>query len=139
MTKRYRRLLAPLAVLVLAGGCSKTGLVEATGRLTYKGQPVPSTYVVFQPEEDGKRPSQGITDDEGNFKLLSSTTASGVYVGRHTVILKYYVSAEEELGKAPPRATREMKAAIVKYGDARTSNLKYEVTKSGQVFEINIE
>src|SRR5262245_58137456 len=104
MMKRFSRHLLPaIVLLVAAGGCNRSGLVNASGRLTYKGQPVPSTYVIFYPEEEGRRPSQGLTYDEGNFKLLSSTTASGVLVGKHAVILKYYVSGDEELGKTPPK------------------------------------
>jgi len=45
-----------------------------TGRLTYKGEPVPSTTVKFCPDEEGKRPSQGVTDDQGNFTLTNSMT-----------------------------------------------------------------
>src|SRR5262245_35615645 len=139
MKKQSLRVLPVLVLLVTAGGCNRSGLVNATGRLTYKGQPVPSTYVVFYPEEEGRRPSQGLTDDEGNFKLLSSTTASGVLVGKHAVILKYYVSADEELGKTPPKVSKEVKAAILKYGDPTKTPLHYEIKKDGEHFDIAIE
>jgi hypothetical protein len=139
MTTRNRRPLGVLVLLLAAGGCNSSGLVNATGRLTYKGQPVPSTYVIFQPDEDGVRSSQGLTDADGNFKLLSSTTASGVFPGHYTVVLKYYLSADEEVGKTPPKASRQLQAVLVKYGDPKTSPLKYEVKKGGQVFEIEIE
>src|SRR5262245_50584957 len=87
-----------LAVLTL-GGCNRSGLVNASGRLTYKGQPVPSTYVVFQPEDATKRASHGLTDEDGRFTLTNSKTLTGVYPGPNTVSLRYYVSADEEMGK----------------------------------------
>src|SRR5687767_5509073 len=83
-----------LMVLAAQSGCGP--LVNAKGRLTYKGEPVPSTYVFFWPEEEGKRKSTGLTDDNGNFTLAYSRTEPGVLPGKHSVALRYYVSAEEE-------------------------------------------
>jgi hypothetical protein len=139
MTRRTRRLAAGLALLLAAGGCNRSGLVEASGRVTYKGQPVPSTYVIFQPEDEGQRASTGLTDDDGNFKLDNSRSFSGVYRGKHTVVLKYYVSADEELGKVKPKASKELKAVILKCGDPDKSPLHYEITTSGQVIEIELQ
>jgi len=129
-----------LGLLLAASGCSKSDLVEATGRLTYKGQPVPSTYVFFHPDDQAKRTSQGLTDDEGNFKLTNSRTAAGVFRGHHTVTLKYYVSADEEMRKTPPKANRELQAVIAKYGDVHSAPKEWhvEVTKSGQFFDLKI-
>jgi len=131
--------LATLALLLTVTGCSRSGLMSASGRLMYKGQPVPSTYVIFQPEEEGKRASRGLTDDKGNFTLTNSRTETGVLAGRHTVFLKYYVNADEEEHKIQPKASRELKAVIARYGDPKTSSLHCEVTKSGQFFEFNLE
>jgi hypothetical protein len=100
---------------------------------------VPSTYVIFHPEEEGKRASQGLTDDNGQFALINSRSAKGVLTGKHTVTLRYNVSAEEEMHHVPPKASKELQAIIAKYGDLSKSPLHYEVTKSGQVFEINLE
>src|SRR5262245_42462156 len=111
--------LPALALLTLSG-CGGP-LVNATARLTYKRQPVPSTLVTFWPQEEGKRMSTGITDDDGKFTLSYSRTEPGVLRGKHTVFLKYYVSAEEELGKIKPKATSELKSVIARYGDLKTS------------------
>ena len=64
---------------------------------------------------------------------------SGVKLGKHTVYLRYDVSAEEETHQIPPKASRELRAVIARYGDPKTSPLHYEVTHSGQVFEITLE
>ena len=130
--------IAAAFVFLTACGCGGP-LVSASGRLTHKGQPVPSTIVTFWPEEEGKRASVGVTDDDGNFKLKFSTTEDGVYRGKHIVFLKYYVTVEEELNKIPPKASKDIKAALAKYGDVKTSPLRYEITKGGQHFDIAIE
>jgi hypothetical protein len=139
MTIRHRWRLPAVALLLALTGCGRSDLVSATGRLTYKGQPVPSTYVKFWPEEEGKRASTGLTDDDGNFTLRYSRQEDGVLRGKHTVFLTYYVSAEEELREVPPKASKELKAVIAKYGDLKTSPLKYEITENGQHIEIDLE
>ena len=136
--RHVRHLLAAPALLLAVTGCGGD-LVSATGRVTYKGKPVPSTYVTFQPKEEGKRASTGLTDDDGRFTLEFSRQEKGVLRGQHTVTLRYYVSVEEELGKIPPKASRELKAVLDKYGDPKTSPLQYEIKKGGQHFEINLE
>jgi hypothetical protein len=77
-------------------GCGGN-LVEVTGKLTHRGQPVPSTRVTFLPD-DGGRKSTGVTDADGIFRLKYSRTQAGVTRGAHTVCLSYVVSNEEELG-----------------------------------------
>src|SRR5262245_60743840 len=90
--------LLALGLFIAIGGCNRgPGLVTASGRLTHKGQPVPSTLVTFWPKEEGKRASTGVTDDDGNFTLSYSRQEPGVLVGEHTVFLTYSVSMEEEL------------------------------------------
>jgi hypothetical protein len=137
-TRNGWRLLAGLALLLAVSGCSGD-LVTATGRVTHKGRPVPSTYVTFQPKVEGKRASTGLTDDDGRFTLEFSRQEKCVLRGQHTVTLRYYVSMEEELRKIPPKASKELKAVIEKYGDPKTSPLQYEIKKGGQHFEIELE
>jgi hypothetical protein len=139
MTARNRGWLAALALLLAASGCgSSSGLVPASGKLTYHGEPVPSTQVTFQPD-DGSRPSHGVTDDAGRFTLRYSRTEDGVSRGRHTVYLKYQPSPAEQEHEAPPKASKELREVIARYGDRTTSPLHYEVTKSGQFFDIELE
>jgi len=135
---RWRRGAVALLFVALSG-CGNS-LYEASGRLTYKGQPVPSTYVFFKPEEEGKRFSAGMTGPDGNFKLQFSTSESGVYPGKHTVYLRYYVDVEEELGQVKPRVPADVKKVIsTKYGNAEKSPRKYEISKSRQFVDIAIE
>jgi hypothetical protein len=134
-----RYLPAALVLLLAASGCNRSGLVEVSGRLTYKGQPVPSTYVIFQPDDETKRASRGVTDDNGNFTLTNSRSDTGAFLGGNTVLLQYHLTAQEEMHEVPPKASKELKAVIAKYGEKSKTTLHYEVTKSGQFIEINLE
>jgi hypothetical protein len=129
--------LAVLALLVAASGCGPR-LINVSGRLTYKGQPVPSTRVKFWPE-DGGRPSHGRTNDNGEFTLKYSRTEPGVYRGTHTVILLYEMSTEEEQNEISPQLSKELKAILPKYDDLSKSPLHYEITSDGQFIEIQLE
>jgi hypothetical protein len=138
MNARNRWPVAALALLLAAGGCGGSGLVKVSGRVTYHGQPVPSTQVTFLPD-DGSRKSVGHTDDDGRFTLKYSRTETGASRGRHTVFLEYHVSNEEFNGQVPPKASSELRAVIARYGDPKTSPLHYDISKSGQVIDINLE
>jgi len=127
-----------LSLLLAVGGCSGSGLVKVTGKVTYHGQPVPSTEVRFFPA-DGGRASSGLTDDNGKFTLRFSRQDPGCTLGPHTVTLKYHVSSEELTHKIPPKASSELKEIIAKYGMPQDSPLHYEVKKNGDFFDIQIE
>jgi hypothetical protein len=131
MTIRQCWPLPALLLLFALEGCS-SDLVTVTGTLKYKGQPVPHTYVIFQPAEAGKRASRGLTDDNGHFTLTNSREASGALLGRHTVTIASHHTTD-------PNLLKEMKAVFAKYGDAKTSNLAYEITSNNQHIEINLE
>ena len=112
--------------LAVTSGCHRSPLVQAQGRLTYMGKPVPSTYVIFHPVEEGKRESHGLTDDNGRFSLTFSRTDEGVLPGTHKVFLRYDVSVDEELGNIPPKANKEL-PVIDRYGVTKQAPLTYEV------------
>jgi hypothetical protein len=137
MKARTAWLLAALPLVVAASGCGN-GLLTLKGRVTYKGQPVPSTLVTFQPD-DGSRRSTGLTDDNGNFTLRYSRQDEGVSRGKHTVYLTYVVSNEEYLGEGPAKASKDLKAIISAYGDPKTSPLHYDITRNGEFIEIKLE
>ena len=129
-------LVAALALLPAAAGCGSP-LVTVTGRVTYKGEPVPSTLVTFMPD-DGGRPSHAVTDDNGNFTLKYSRQEVGARRGKHTVFLTYHVSNEEELGQTE-KAPKELRAVIDSFGDPKTSPLHYDVTRNGQFIDIKLD
>lgn len=139
MNRRTCLSLLAGAFLLAATGCGGRTLYQATGRLTHKGQPVPSTYVVFLPQQEGQRPSRGLSDADGNFKLTNSRTETGVLPGKHKVYLEYYVAADEEMGTVKPRVPAEVKKLMSSKYNSEKTPLEFEVSKNGQVFEIAIE
>ncbi len=138
MKVRYGGWLVALLLLAAASGCS-SNLVTVTGRVTYKGDPVPSTQVRFIPDTEGVRPATGHTDDDGRFSLRYSTHDAGAVRGKYTVTLQYAPSGAEESHETPPKASREMKEIIAKCGNASKSPLHYDITKSGQFIEIELD
>ena len=137
MNLRHRWSILALLLLPLVTGCQGQ-FVEVSGKLTHKGKPVPSTQVTFMPD-DGSRPSKGLTDDEGNFTLRYSRTQSGATRGPCTVFLTYVVSNEEELKQIPPKASKELKSVIDRYGDPKTSGLHFEIAKNKQFIPVELE
>jgi hypothetical protein len=125
-------------VVVFTGLCGCGGRVTVTGRVTYQGEPVPSTEVYFQPV-DGSRFSLGKTDDDGHFSLRYSRDENGAPKGRYTVRLKYAPSALELTHEAPSKVSPELKEVIDRYGDIATSPLHYDITQSAQFIEIKLE
>jgi hypothetical protein len=138
MNLRHGRSVLGATLVLLTTGCGGQKLMDVSGRLTYKGQPVPSTRVCFQPDS-GSRASLAVTDNDGKFRMSYSRGQSGVTPGPHTVWLSYVVGREEERGWVPPKASREVKTVILRYGDPKKSSLHYEVNKNGEVVNIDLQ
>jgi hypothetical protein len=78
------RQVVPLVLVALAGcGGGSGSVVAVTGTLTYKGKPVTNAYVDFVPAQG--RPSWGLTDGQGHFKLNYDRGHDGAIVGKHKV------------------------------------------------------
>lgn len=86
---------------VLCGllGCGQgPELVEVTGRLHIAGTPLANVRIEFLPEaataSDRDLPaSNGVTDDEGRFRLATHEGMAGAIVGEHRVILNDLAAA----------------------------------------------
>ena len=125
-----------LGVLLAAVGCdSGPKVVKVSGVATFKGQPVPSLRLTFQP--DHGRPSWGDTDENGRFTLEYDADNKGALVGRHTVSAAYQPRTpdEEMSGKVPPA----VRAVTAKYGDTLKSPLKIEITGSTDNLEVKFD
>jgi hypothetical protein len=130
--------LIAVALLLAASGCGDARLAKVTGKLTYKGQPVPSTYVTFSPD-DGSRPSRGLTDDYGQFALRFTHRDQGAILGHHKVYLTYNPSGEEDAGKVAPKADRNLQKIIARYSNPSKTELQFDVTTNGQFIEIKLD
>jgi hypothetical protein len=136
--RRFAALGLVLAVFFTVSGCGGPKFLKVTGRVTYKGQPVPNTQLRFMPDNN-ERPSTGLTGDDGSFTLRYSRNQGGAPPGNYTVFLTYVPSNEEENHTAPPKATKELKAVIAKYSDPKTTPLHYELHEDGQFIEISLD
>jgi hypothetical protein len=73
-------------LVLLLTGCEQTGpeVAPVKGRVTLDGRPLANAVVQFQPDE-GKRPSGGGTDENGDYQVYYKRGMSGARVGQHTV------------------------------------------------------
>ncbi|MBX3442711.1 MAG: hypothetical protein KF774_09905 [Planctomyces sp.] len=105
-------------------------LVEARGRVTWKGNPVTVGAVMTQHVDDPMQATLGAFDSDGKF-VLDTNGDPGAAVGRHKLIVASY----EDGGLPPPPRVP------TKYVDFRTTPLEIEVfaDPSRNVYEIVLE
>jgi hypothetical protein len=113
-------------------------LVKVKGTVTLDGKPLPGAYLEFKPIVTGSesiRPSYGLTDEDGKYKLEYSTTKSGARPG------KYNVSIWTKRG-AEPRPDGSMAPPVPEqvpdvYNTAST--LTAEITSDNRVFNFDLQ
>ncbi len=144
MNRTYGLLSCGVLALVLAAGCgAKTNtdtVYKATGVLTVGGKPLKNVRVTFYPVGEGT-PSSGMTDDKGEFNLVTQKGAEGAVAGKHKVVLS--VEAQEaQYGKSSARGGDPTKTKLpfpVKYTQRRSTPKEVEVTADGENhFEIKL-
>jgi hypothetical protein len=137
--KQAHRVGCVLLVLVL-GGCSPEGpeVVPVEGVATLGGEPVPNLELNFFPEEG--RPSWGVTDAKGRFKLNYTRGQDGARVGKHRVTVRGGppASAAEEISG---RAAESPEVALLrqKFATAETTPLVIEITKPTKSLEVSLD
>jgi hypothetical protein len=93
-------LFAVAAALCVASGCQKKPppVVEASGRLTLNGKPLPHATVEFIPElKDfgAEMISTAVTDEDGRFELICAyRNQPGAVVATHRVVVTDVTPAE---------------------------------------------
>ncbi len=134
--RRYGVLLA-----ALLAGCGDGGqrskiekVVPVSGKLTYKGAPLPQHQVTFQPT-DGRRPAIGVTDAEGKFTLGTNKVGDGAPPGASRVSVVFTPPEIDSLNASPienPAQLPKPKVKIPpKYGNVQTSGLTQDVPDAG--------
>lgn len=150
----------------LLPGCAGGGpdLAKVTGTVTRGGKPVPNLLVHFVP--DNGRPSWGLTDSNGRYKLYYTQEEDGARFGQHRVYVQLNQaqpqsfagtgSAHVEKGPdlhetvdeeatTPPKSVKtelspeELSSVIEKYGNLEKSALSVTITKSGQVIDLKLD
>jgi len=83
--------------VVLLTGCSDKypDLYPVTGRVTFKGQPVPSGTITFYPQ-DGSRPANCTLSGDGSYRLMTYEDGPGAVSGPHKVTIEAVKQVTEQ-------------------------------------------
>ena len=93
------------AVQLFVGCGQEVQIATVKGQVVMDGNPVAGALVVFQPEHG--RPSNGKTDDQGQYELNYSQSEKGAVVGLHSVRITTGQAASTSEGKVVQAAVPE--------------------------------
>jgi hypothetical protein len=111
--------LVVLAVPLFVSCGRSFPMAEVSGRVTYKGRPLPEGTIMFVPQTGFA--AAGTIGPDGTYRLVSGKPGDGAVIGRHKVaVIPPYQPQSRDYPKFP-----------LKYQDAETSGLVAEV-KEGQ-------
>lgn len=153
MTPRWiRQPLLPVAILLLASGCSGGGVSKVKGQVFYNGEPLSGADLEFRPETDLALGSfGGQTDPEGRFDIkVGKGTGMFAKPGRFVVLVtkgKLIGAPPVEAASAAANDEERVKALMeagpggpatqggggsgilpAKYGSAGTTPFKVEIS-----------
>ena len=118
--------LVPCSGCGAGGGGAPTALVPVKGKVTYKGRPLTSGIVHFEPEGYG-RPATGKLQSDGSYTLGTMKEGDGVVAGAHLVTIGGF---DKSLA-----SDRTLK----KYGSRRDSGLTAEVDAEHTEFNFDLK
>lgn len=105
-------------------GCAKEPNPEVTGKVTFKGQPLPNAVVFFHPQSGPA--SAGATQEDGTFKMITKQPGDGVLQGTCKVAITP-IDPEKLPLPIPAR-----------YTDTETSGLTANVEDGENVFDFEL-
>lgn len=127
-----------VAACLVSAGCGSSRdpnlptTASASGKVTYKGQPVNTGTITLHPLGKGN-PAVGLLDANGNFELSTYGARDGAVIGQHKVTIEIPPAPDGMPGSATlsiPRA----------YTNRETTPLTVEVAEGGpNVLEIVLE
>lgn len=133
MLRTIQRIATIVLALVFAGCGGGGGKTSSTsGRVTYKGQPVPKANVSFTPVEGASRAATGLTDADGNYTLGTFAASDGAIPGN------YRVSIIARGADRPPKAgeTGSGMPGEMMPGDPIIPTKYFAPDSSGLTFEV---
>jgi len=140
--KKFRVVSISLAIAVLnlvsMSGCSQNtnrpALGMVSGKITLNGTPLKEATVEFQPAEG--RPSIGVTDDQGAYRLSYTDTEKGAVIGQHSVRI---TTIRPQSGGEGGQPLVEARPEIVPANYNDNSTLTAEVKAGENVFDFPLE
>jgi hypothetical protein len=138
--------LLPLCAVIAGCGPGRLETTPISGRVTYRGKPVPNGRIVFQPEEG--RPAMAALDADGRYRLTTFKPGDGALLGKHRVTIE----ATRQIGNAPQPKSRAEEFRLgaggrppviewlvpEKYARLRITPLKAEVTRSANTVNFDL-
>lgn len=138
IAKLFRPALLCLAVLILfSTGCGdRVKLGRVSGRITYKGQPVPSGVITFLPNPSGP-PATAAIQSDGTYTLQTPDVGDGAMLGKHAVM----IMALRETPAMGPEEREPLPPPIIpiKYGNTSTSGLTAEVNEGDNTIDFELK
>ena len=113
------------------------GLIDVTGKVTYKGNGVPNATISFVPLMPDKQSSVGKTDSSGNYTLEMSPSAKGVLPGEYRVRIE---AVDGVAGMGAKGEVIKPKSLIPeKYAKVDTSGIMVNVKPSEKKFDFELK
>ncbi|MES2790691.1 MAG: carboxypeptidase-like regulatory domain-containing protein [Planctomycetota bacterium] len=146
-TLQRRGLVGILACILFCGwatGCSGSKgpvLHRVAGKVNLAGQPVPNVMVHFEPVAAG-HPSSGRTNAKGEFTLRHNAEREGAQAGDYKVWIQYLPKSPQEemqIRSGKPPYSKELEAALKKYGSEKGSPLSQSVQKAEPNLVLNLD
>ncbi len=131
--------LLAVAVATLAPiGCGPTGpgMAQVTGKVTYKGKPVPKGTITFVHEGAEGRNASGELDEAGNYRLQTENPGDGALLGEYKVTI--YAHDEPILDYIPTTPVKPKILAPQKYEKPDTTPLKATVKSGSNTFDFTL-
>lgn len=127
-----------LLLVSLPLGCGPGGPQKGSvsGKVTYKGQPVPKGTITFIATSAEGRNATGELDPEGNYTLQTEAPGDGALLGDYNVTI--YAHDEPILDYIPTTPVKPKILAPVKYEKPETSGLKATVKSGSNRFDFDL-
>jgi hypothetical protein len=140
-TAQYRRRALALALLAVAAiplGCGKSGpeMARVSGKVTYKGQPVPKGTITFVSSDPGRRNATGVLAPDGTYRLQTEEPGDGAMLGDYKVT----VSAHDEpvLDYIPAKPVPKKLLVPETYESPQASTLKATVVRGSNTCDFDL-
>ena len=143
--------LAGVSLLVSPLGCSRDPNMPTLGRVhgkvTYKGKPVESGTVTFNPVpgkggETGQN-ATGQIEPDGSYVMTTFNTGDGAILGQHVVAVVVRAKGSENQGKPKADSTIDYSMPKLmtpsKYASVETSPLVCTVKEGDNTFDIDLK
>lgn len=134
---RVKASIIVMAISLTLTGCSQRGpeLGFVTGKVTFKGQTLPTGTIVFVPETSGMPMSFAEIQPDGTYEASTKKFGKGVAVGHHKIMInaiKVIPGKEND----PVNCCQVLLPA--KYNSEQKSGLTADVVSGDNVIDFNL-